>query len=209
MVSLWISQQRGFFEPGGGEVRQRHKRIALGMAVSLAIHALLLTAYRPGTVRDAAGADDQPPRSIVVRLRPLPPPRSDEPPERFIRPSLPGANTAPKKKPVRVIAVPHEPAAPAQPGSYVAQQPQLDKTAPPRFDIEAARRVARRLANQPDPSKAGTALAQFPEPPPQTQSKAARAIAAAKRRDCKDGLPGGLLAPLLLLKDKKDSGCKW
>jgi hypothetical protein len=37
----------------------------------------------------------------------------------------------------------------------------------------------------------------------------ARAISSAKRRDCKDGLPGGLLGPLLLLMDKKDSGCKW
>ena len=39
--------------------------------------------------------------------------------------------------------------------------------------------------------------------------KSARAIAGAKRRDCKDGIPGGLLAPLILLMDKKDSGCKW
>jgi hypothetical protein len=36
-----------------------------------------------------------------------------------------------------------------------------------------------------------------------------RAIGRAKRRDCKDGIPGGLLAPLILLLDKKDSGCKW
>ena len=30
-----------------------------------------------------------------------------------------------------------------------------------------------------------------------------------KRADCKEGIPGGLLAPLYLLLKKKDSGCEW
>jgi hypothetical protein len=79
----------------------------------------------------------------------------------------------------------------------------------PRFDPEAARKMARSLANMRDPAKEGTALGQFPDKPLETETRAARAIGAAKRRDCKDGLPGGLLGPLLLLADKKDSGCKW
>ncbi|CDG86075.1 hypothetical protein GJA_5479 [Janthinobacterium agaricidamnosum NBRC 102515 = DSM 9628] len=36
----------------------------------------------------------------------------------------------------------------------------------------------------------------------------ARSMSQAKRGDCKNA-PGGLLAPLLMLMDKKDSGCKW
>jgi hypothetical protein len=43
----------------------------------------------------------------------------------------------------------------------------------------------------------------------QPESKAAKAISAAKRGDCKDGLPGGLLAPLIMLTQKKGTGCKW
>ena len=69
--------------------------------------------------------------------------------------------------------------------------------------------MARSLASEPDPAKAGTAVAQLPPKALETQSKAARAIRSAKRRDCKDGIPGGLLAPLILMMDKKDSGCKW
>jgi hypothetical protein len=69
--------------------------------------------------------------------------------------------------------------------------------------------MARELANEPDPAKAGTALAQLPPKPLATETRAARAISRAKRRDCKDGIPGGLLAPLILALDKKDSGCKW
>ena len=49
----------------------------------------------------------------------------------------------------------------------------------------------------------------MPKPPLQTESKFERAIKAAKRPDCKDGVPGGLLAPIFLAMDKKDSGCKW
>jgi hypothetical protein len=75
--------------------------------------------------------------------------------------------------------------------------------------MEAARRTARKMANEKDPAKAGTALAQLPDPAIASESKLARDIAGAKRGDCKDGIPGGLLAPLFLLMDKKDSGCKW
>ena len=75
--------------------------------------------------------------------------------------------------------------------------------------MEAARRIARANAHLRDPGKEGTALAQFPEEPLQTESKLARAISKAKRPNCKDGIPGGLLAPLYLMMDKKNSGCKW
>jgi hypothetical protein len=69
--------------------------------------------------------------------------------------------------------------------------------------------MARELANAPDPAKAGTAVAQLPPKPLASETRAERAISRAKRRDCKDGIPGGLLAPLYLMMDKKDSGCKW
>jgi hypothetical protein len=109
-----------------------------------------------------------------------------------------------------VIAVAPTPA-PAQPDPFTVQQAPEPASEPetPRFDREAARKMARSLANIRDPAKEGTAVGQFPEKPLETETRAARAIGAAKRRDCKDGLPGGLLGPLLILADKKDSGCKW
>jgi hypothetical protein len=55
----------------------------------------------------------------------------------------------------------------------------------------------------------GTALERLPPKPLETESRLARGIQAAKRANCKDGIPGGLLAPLFLMMDKKDSGCKW
>mgnify|MGYP003353657580 FL=1 len=69
--------------------------------------------------------------------------------------------------------------------------------------------MARKVANEPDPAKIGTALERLPPPPLQTENKFERAIKGAKRPDCKDGVPGGLLAPIFLAMDKKDSGCKW
>jgi hypothetical protein len=75
--------------------------------------------------------------------------------------------------------------------------------------VDAARKMARKMANDPDPAKAGTALERLPPKPLETESRLARGIKAAKRGNCKDGVPGGLLAPLYLMMDKKDSGCKW
>lgn len=107
-----------------------------------------------------------------------------------------------------LIALPAQaPTVPALPDAFTVAPPSAP--AAPRFDPEAARSMARGLANAPDPAKAGTALAQLTPEPLETETRAARAISKAKRRDCKDGIPGGLLAPLLLMMDKKDSGCKW
>ena len=109
-----------------------------------------------------------------------------------------------------MIAVDPAPQA-AQPDPFTVQQAPQPTEEPdtPRFDREAARKMARSLANIRDPAREGTAIGQFPDQPLETETRAARAIGAAKRRNCKDGVPGGLLAPLLLLADKKDSGCKW
>lgn len=79
----------------------------------------------------------------------------------------------------------------------------------PTFDLNAAKLSARQLAGQTRLGREGMANAQFPDPPLETESKLAKAISKAKRRDCKDGVPGGLLAPLFLMMDKKDHGCKW
>jgi hypothetical protein len=190
----------------GDDARRTNRRIAAGVALSLAVHLLVLSVQR-GPQREAP-----PPRPIAVRLRPPPPPpapRAEEAPT----PSEPAAREPRRRQsrpPRAVIAV--DPArAPTQPDPFSVQQEPEPVAEPvtPRFDPEAARRMARSLANMRDPAKEGTAVGQFPDKPLETETRAARAIGAAKRRDCKDGLPGGLLGPLLILADKKDSGCKW
>lgn len=189
----------------GDDGRRATRRVVAGVAVSLAVHALMLSGWRLERVQLPA-----PPRPLAVRVQPPPPPRVETP----VAPPSPPAAERPARasrprKPRPVIAVTPEPAAPAQPVPFVVEQAPEPPPDTPRFDPEAARRMARSLANLRDPAREGTAVGQFPEKPLETETRAARAIGAAKRRNCKDGIPGGLLAPLLLLADKKDSGCKW
>jgi hypothetical protein len=197
----------------GEPSRQRRNRIALGVALSLVLHALLLAAYRnkptPVEARDLA-----PSRSIAVWLRPLPaavPEREPEPAAQ-VAPPRPAVRAERQRR--RVIAVTPEPAAPPRPEPFAvepdpAPTPANGADAPPRFDPDAARKMARQLASSPDPARADTAVGQFPAKPYATETRAARAISQTRRRDCKDGLPGGLLGPLIILMDKKDSGCQW
>jgi hypothetical protein len=192
------------------------KRVAAGIAISLALHALLLSLYRqpqPALIPAA-------PEPLTVRLRPavappLPLPVPAPEAQAIPRPQKP-APPVKRTRPARpLIAVPPETRQSAEETFAVdavpATQPQEEtpSSATPTLDIKAARSLARRLAREPDPTRAGTALERLPPPPLQTETRAARAIGAARRADCKDGIPGGVLAPLYLMMDKKDSGCKW
>ena len=199
----------GAYHGGMGRIE---RRIVAAIAVSLAVHALVLSLQR----REDYRAPVQEARPLAVRLRPPPPP---PPAPRVEQAPLPAPAPRPAPRPPRrvqpatppaVIAVDPAPA-PSQPDPFTVQQAPQAAQEPetPRFDREAARKMARSLAHIRDPAKVGTAIGQFPDKPLETETRAARAIGAAKRRDCKDGLPGGLLGPLLLLADKKDSGCKW
>lgn len=186
------------------------RRIVIGIAISLAVHALFLLVYRNTTFRTMDFKPAEPTSIEVTIAHPPPPPPPPEPPAARVTPSAPSAPAAARTTrpapPKAVIAVPETSSATPEP--FVMQQEETPEPAP-RFDMNAARAVARANANMRDPAKEGTALAQFPDPPLQTESKLARGIAAAKRPDCKDGIPGGLLAPVYLLMKKKDSGCKW
>ena len=195
-----------------------HRRLIVAVAVSLAVHALLVLAYRNAGLATPPPAT---PLTIAVTIAPPPsPPEPSEPPAARVERTAPAQPIAAAPRPARrappreVIAVP-EPSS-EQPDPFAVQQPDSPAPVPapvpnaaPTFDMDAARRIARENAHLRAPAKEGTALAQFPEPPLQTESKLSRAIGAAKRGNCKDGLPGGLLAPIYLLMEKKDSGCKW
>lgn len=187
---------------------ERRYRLLAGLALSLALHAALLFAYRHHLTRAPLADNTLDARPITVWLRP-PPPSLEEPAPvaRSIEPTRRAAAAPAKKRPrarAQAALPDRSPGHEAAPG-ILKEEPQPA----PRLDLEAARRLARDMADDPDPTRAGTAVGQIPPKPYATETRLARAIAGAKRRDCKDGLPGGLLGPLIILMDKKDSGCKW
>ena len=200
---------------GGLPDRRQVNRIAAGIALSVLAHALLLALYR----QPAPTLPAPPPERLTIRLQAAPPPPpvevkpAEAPPKPIPRAQPPAKKTRP------VIAVPAEKRQSTE--ETYAVKPAPEPPAPPpapattqqHFDLDAARSMARgmatKLANEPDPEKVGTALERLPKPALQTENKFERAIKQAKRPDCKDGVPGGLLAPIFLAMDKKDSGCKW
>ncbi len=185
--------------------------LLVGVLLSFLLHGAWLFVGRQELAPRQMAEPAAPP--LVLRLRPPPEPEP-EPPKAEPAPSTPSAARAPRAqaaKPKRraapdVIALPRQAEAAPAADSFTVEPPEPSA---PKFDADAARKMARQLANAPDPARADMAVNQLPKKELETQTKAARAIAKAKRRDCKDGVPGGLLAPLILLLDKKDSGCKW
>ncbi|WP_426057676.1 hypothetical protein [Janthinobacterium sp. PSPC2-1] len=194
--------------------------IALGLAVSLLLHGALITLWRhvqPTVPQDTASRVE----SIAVWIRPLaakppPPPVEVIKPKREAKPvskpklatarETPAAASAPAASPQAITVVPASPATPAVSADTFRQE--TPET--PKFDMEAARKTARKMAGERDPSKVGTAVGQIPDKPLQTETQLARDIAQGKRGDCRTAYAGaGLLAPVLMLLDKKDSGCKW
>ena len=202
---------------GGGQPVTKRRGIALGIAVSLLLHGALIYLWRhvqPSVPPDTAPRVE----SIAVWIRPLdakppPPPVEVIKPKREAKPvskpklaaarETPVAATAPAASPQAITVVPASPATPAASADTFTQET-------PKFDMEAARKTARKMAGERDPSKVGTAVGQIPDKPLQTETQLARDIAQGKRGDCRTAYAGaGLLAPVLMLLDKKDSGCKW
>lgn len=195
-----------------------------GIAVSLLLHALLIYGYR--MQRSAAAPSAPPAERLTGWLRPLAAPPAPQmarvEPKAVTAPRSPAAQ--PRQPPMRkkteqlAVTAPAAqpgtlPAAPSAPSTaQVPADPFAEPAAPvkPGFDIDAARRTARKVANEKDPAKIGTGLERLPEKPLADETQLARNIAGAKRGDCRTAYAGaGLLAPLFMLMDKKDSGCKF
>ena len=202
---------------GAGQPLPHRRSIALGIAVSLLLHGALIYLWRH--VQPPVSPDTAPRmESIAVWIRqlaakPPPPPveviKPKREPKPISKPKLatvretPPAATAPAANPHAITVVPASPATPAANSDTFTQET-------PKFDMEAARKTARKMAGERDPSKVGTAVGQIPDKPLQTETQLARDIAQGKRGDCRSAYAGaGLLAPVLMLLDKKDSGCKW
>ena len=193
-----------------GPARRRH--LALGAGVLL-LHLALLYGWRhaqPPPLPDAGPKVE----SVAIWIRPLalkppPPPVAKAEPKREPKPiraasARPQPSVVPPAEP-KPNAITLAPA--ATPADPLANTPAAET---PKFDMAAALSTARKVAGERDPSKVGTALGQIPDKPLQTETQLARDIASGKRGDCRTAYAGaGLLAPLVMLLDKKDSGCKW
>ncbi|WP_342115535.1 hypothetical protein [Pseudoduganella sp. OTU4001] len=174
-------------------------RIAFGIFISLLLHVAAVVWLRlpePSVVADPRIWLTQ----VEVRIVPPPPPP--------IAPAQVEPETAPA--PARVAAEPRRRQKERQRTAMVAVRPTKESTLilPPAgqgaskpFDREAAKAAARDIAAELD-----TGPVKYRET---RDEKLARQIQNAARPNCKDGIPGGLLAPLYLMMDKKDSGCKW
>jgi len=180
-------------------------RIAAGIVISLLLHLAAVVLVRLPEPRNVAD-----PRTwltkVEVRIVAAPPPpepvpKVDSKPERV-------AVAEPRRQPRRTeqrksaSKVESEPAVQRAKESTLVLRPAEPGPAPaPHFDREAAKAAARDIAGELD--KAPPKLRETRD------EKLARQIQSAARPNCKDGIPGGLLAPLYLMMDKKDSGCKW
>ncbi|MDQ2822901.1 MAG: hypothetical protein M3Y65_21400 [Pseudomonadota bacterium] len=187
------------------------KRVLTGVALSILAHAAIVFLSRPTVPPYVAPA----PTPIVLHLQPLPAPApvveaTLPPPE----PATRSRAAAAPRPPRRVIAVAPKPTVAAAPEVVVEAQPvETPPPTPKKFDLDAARSTARIVGLQDAPNADDAPLARLKKQELANQiryeSKAAQAISAAKRGDCKDGLPGGLLAPLIMLTQKAGTGCKW
>jgi hypothetical protein len=213
-----------------GMPRSQRPGIVAGIAISLLLHSLLIFGYRwqipvappPGpapTPMTVWLVPATPPAPVVAQL--APPPKPEPKPSRHKKktdeevrearraePSPPAPATSP------AIATPRAPQAITLPSqANQAPDPFHPEQGPKKFDMDAALKTARKVANEPDPARANLPVAQLDKKPlyPEShESQLSRDIANGKRPDCRTSAAGaGILAPLFWLADKKDSGCKW
>ncbi|MBP1205867.1 type IV secretory pathway VirB10-like protein [Duganella sp. 1411] len=198
-------------------VRPRRPGMVWGVAVSVVLHALLIFGYRSRTPeapppREAMtvwlAPPPKPPAPVVVELKPPPvePAHPRERDKKVVRADKPAPKPAAEEAPSQAITLP-APAANVPDPLYPQQAQQQAK----QFDMNAALKTARKVANEKDPARAGLPVAQLddhPLYPEQKASELATKMEGAKRKDCL-AQPGNLLTPLFWLLDKKDHGCKF
>ena len=203
----------------GYDATVKRRSVVAGIALSLLLHGFLIFGYR-SALPPAPTPVPVPNQAMTVWIQA--PPRMQEEARQadVIRPQpAPPKNRKPERQPLKTQKAASHPApASAQTQAITLpapreQQADLRQEPAPALDMDAARRTARAVADEPDPKLApGTLAAQLDQHPlyqKSQETRLAREIGSAKRANCKDGVPGGLLAPLFLLMDKKDSGCKW
>ncbi len=183
-------------------------------AVTVAVHVVLAWAFftlgAPGRL-PAGGMVER--MTWVDLPAPMPEPAPAPPPEAEPQPPAPPKRALARLAPTRSAPLRAPAAAPREPDAEPVAPEAPASAAAPVFDREAALAAARKHANDPDPARAGTAVAQFDarrELKETEQEQLGRKIAGAKRGDCIGPNGGGsLLTPLFWLLDKKGGGCKF
>ncbi|MET0266924.1 MAG: hypothetical protein ABW202_15065 [Duganella sp.] len=201
-------------------------KMAPGIVLTLALHALLIVAWLLDTPAPAAAPNKtmlvwlQAPQKPKVQLQPTPPPAMAAPTANA-RPALARAPEAAKARasaqppsvatPATTVPAPAPADAAAVAATPAPYDPLREAAPAPGFDMEAARKAARKIASEKDPARADTLagrLEAHPLYPEDKETALQKGIASAKRGDClKQG--GNLLTPLFWLLDKKDHGCKF
>lgn len=191
--------------------------MAIGIAVSAVLHVLLLLAWRERFPHPDQSAEPRrmtlevflpplptaPPRSPVAQREPEKPPRTTEV-HRQKRHTIRQGDVATATPPV--LAQP--PSAPPPANVHPGSQP------PSRYiDPDAALASVPGIMKELDREKKERPVDQVAAKPlygPDEETRLGQKIANAGRPDCmKTILPGGLLAPLFMLAEKKGTGCKW
>jgi hypothetical protein len=198
--------------------------MAWGIAVSVVLHVLLIFGYRLTSPqapvelppREAMTVwlvpPPKPPAPVVLKLEPPPlkqaQPRESNKKVEVARASKPAPAETAEEKPSQAITLP-APANNLPDPLYPEQQKQQQAK---QFDMNAALKTARKVANEKDPARAGLPVAQLddhPLYPEQTGTELATKMEGAKRKSCLNQPGGNLLTPLFWLLEKKDHGCKF
>ncbi|MYM80616.1 hypothetical protein GTP44_01400 [Duganella sp. FT50W] len=187
----------------------RRPGIAAGIVVSLALHAVLIFGYR----LSSPPAAKQPARSMTVWLQaPKPlarvePPKPEPKPERKRQPAPARERTTVAATPPRTEEAAREPVPPAESQTITLpreQDPLYADQQPKAFDIEAAKKAARKAASE--KAAPGTLAAQLEAHPIAAEpngTELGRKIEKAGKTDCLKSASGaGLLAPLFWALDK-------
>jgi len=185
----------------------RRHALVVGLAVSALLHALLLFYLRlPASPRIEPDTRRWTQPLTVQLLPPPPPPAAPSAPKTEPKAIAPERTARPRRAPPQAIAVAPRPEAPAT----AQPTPEPAPIAEPQVDIAAARATARGIAKDLPTSDnwAAEKLAKAKELEETRDEKLGKNIARSARPDCRNGA-GGLLAPLIWLMDKKDSGCKF
>lgn len=197
--------------------RPRRGGLVAGIAVSILLHVLLLAMLRAPSAPPAQPDARRWTQPLTIRIVPPPPP-----PEPVTRAEPPKPPVAKRDKPVTRPAPAR--AAPGRTESDKAERTEMTVVSPkpaeaapsdsaPTFDPDAARAAARAMANDldtPSGNWVGEKLKKEKERQETRDERLGRNIAGSARPDCKTAYAGaGLLAPLIMLMDKKDSGCKF
>jgi len=184
---------------------RRRPGIAAGIAVSLVLHAVLLFGYR----LSKPDVHEPPARTMTVWLQREKLEKQEQP---KVAKAAPRARSKPAPQaaePQPAVAAQATPAAPVESQAITlppAPDPLHPELQPKQFDMNAALKTARKVANEKDPARAGLPVAQLddhPLYPENHETQLQKGVASAKKGDClQKGAGLGLLAPLVWAFDK-------